>query len=83
MVARHPQVVRLLCGHVHCPVEVRWAGTIATAMPSVARDVRQGGEALAGEHAPMYHLHTMTEAGLVSDLRIATDGPPYEHDARS
>ena len=73
VVRRHPQVVRLLCGHVHCPVEVPWAGTVATTMPSVAMDVRMGVEALAGGHAPMYHLHQMTEAGLVSDLRIATD----------
>ncbi len=73
VVARHPQVVRLLCGHVHCPVEVPWAGTVATTMPSVAPDVRQGVEALAGDHAPMYHLHAMTDAGLVSDLRIVTD----------
>ena len=73
VVARHPQVVRLLCGHVHCPVEVPWAGTVATTMPSVAPDVRLGAEALAGDPAPMYHLHRMTEAGLVSDLRIATD----------
>ncbi len=63
----------MLCGHVHCPVEVPWAGTVATTMPSVAIDVRIGVEALAGNHAPIYHVHTMTAAGLVSDLRIVTD----------
>jgi 3',5'-cyclic AMP phosphodiesterase CpdA len=73
VVARHPQVLRLLCGHVHCPVEVPWAGTVATTMPSIAMDVRLGVESLAGDHSPMYHLHQMTQAGLVSDLRIATD----------
>ncbi len=67
------QVVRLLCGHVHCPVEVPWAGTVATTMPSVAVDLRQGVEAPAGDHAPIYHLHQMTDAGLVSELRIVTD----------
>ncbi len=73
VVGRHPQVVRLLCGHVHCPVEVPWAGTVATTMPSVAMDLRQGVESLTGDHAPIYHLHTMTEAGLIIDLRIVTD----------
>jgi len=70
---RHPQVVRLLCGHVHCPVEVPWAGTVATTMPSVAIDVRKGVAALSADHAPIYSLHAMTAAGLASDLRIVAD----------
>ncbi len=73
VVARHPQVRRLLCGHVHFPVEVPWAGTVATTMSSVAMDLRQGVETLAADHAPIYHLHQMTQAGLVSDPRIAAD----------
>ena len=72
MVGRHPQVVRLLCRHVHCPVEVPWAGTVATTMPSVAMDLRQGVETLSADQAPIYHLHQMTGAGLVKELRIVT-----------
>ncbi len=73
MAGRHPQVVRLLCRHVHCPVEMPWAGTVATTMPSDAMDLRQGVEALSADHAPIYHLHRMTQAGLISELRIVTD----------
>ena len=60
-----------------------WAGTVASTMPSVAIDLRQGLETLAGDHAPIYHLHTMTQAGLISELRIATERPPSAQDASS
>ena len=70
VVARHPQVVRLLCGHVHVPARRRWAGTIATVMPSVAVDVRKSVDPVHApvhaKDAPMYHVHVMTPgAGLV------------------
>jgi 3',5'-cyclic AMP phosphodiesterase CpdA len=31
IIARNPQVERILCGHHHRPIHVRYAGTIATA----------------------------------------------------
>ena len=38
IVARHSQIERVLCGHLHRPIQVRWAGTIAqTATPRRAR----------------------------------------------
>lgn len=36
IVQRHPNVERVLCGHVHRPIQVRWAGTIASVAPSTA-----------------------------------------------
>ncbi len=36
IVKRHPQVERVTCGHVHRPIQVRWAGTIASTAPSTA-----------------------------------------------
>jgi len=67
LVARHAQVVRLLCGHVHCPVETSWAGTRASVMPSVAVDVRKGVDAAED---PIYLLHRLSDGdGLVSAQR--------------
>ena len=36
IVARHPQVERVLCGHIHRPIQVRWHGTLASTCPSTA-----------------------------------------------
>jgi 3',5'-cyclic-AMP phosphodiesterase len=69
-VSRHPQVVRVLCGHVHCLHRETWGGTIATTMPSVAVDVRKGVEEAIGA-APLYLLHTFShDEGLVSHPRV-------------
>lgn len=72
-VRRHPQVVRVLCGHVHCLHREEWGGTVATTMPSVAVDVRKGVDEAIGE-APLYFLHRFSRDGdLVSDTRIVAD----------
>ncbi len=69
-VSRHPQVLRLICGHVHRLHGVRWGGTVATTMPSVAVDLRKGVDA-AIESAPLYLLHTASEdGGLISRARV-------------
>jgi len=34
LVSRHPQVVRVACGHIHRPIHVAWAGTVASTAPS-------------------------------------------------
>jgi 3',5'-cyclic AMP phosphodiesterase CpdA len=71
-VRRHPQVERLLCGHVHWSHRESWGGTIATTMPSVAVDLRKGVDP-ALEDAPLYVLHSFSQArGLVSRTRIAS-----------
>ncbi len=74
VVGRHPQVARLTCGHVHCPTERPWAGTVATTMPSVAVDVRKGVDESAARERPIYLLHRLTdEAGAVSQTRSVAD----------
>jgi len=36
LVARQPNVERVMCGHVHRPIQLRWAGTMASIAPSTA-----------------------------------------------
>ena len=36
IVAKHPQIERILCGHLHRPIQARFAGTIACTAPSTA-----------------------------------------------
>jgi len=71
LVGRHPQVVRLLCGHVHCPHrEEPWGGTVATTMPSVAVDLRKGVDAAIGD-APIYLVHALSpDRELVTRTRV-------------
>jgi 3',5'-cyclic AMP phosphodiesterase CpdA len=70
IVSRHSQVVGLLCGHVHWPVERHWAGTQARIMPSVAVDLRKGIDETEAREEPIYLLHRVSgETGLVSQAR--------------
>jgi Icc protein len=72
VVARHRQVVRLLCGHVHCAVERPWAGTVASIMPSVAVDVRKGDYGSEVGARPVYQLHKLAGAtGLATETKAA------------
>jgi 3',5'-cyclic AMP phosphodiesterase CpdA len=73
IVARHGQVVGMLCGHVHWPIERQWAGTEARIMPSVAIDVRHGVDEAEAEGRPIFMLHQTSAGanGLVSRTRLA------------
>lgn len=39
VVARHPQIERILCGHLHRPTLVRWRGTVASTCPATAHQI--------------------------------------------
>lgn len=72
LVSNYRQVIRLLCGHVHCLHHEHWAGTIATTMPSVAVDLRKGSDPAWGSN-PLYLLHTISSDGrLVTQTRLVT-----------
>lgn len=74
VIRRHSQVERMLCGHVHCPTQRSWAGTIATTMASVAVDVRKGIDETRAKSSPIYQLHEVSdEAGIVSWARLLAD----------
>jgi 3',5'-cyclic-AMP phosphodiesterase len=73
VVEGHPQVERVLCGHVHRPITRRFGGTVASTCPSTAHqvqlDLRQGGGLAVVAEPPACALHLWSEAGgLVSHL---------------
>ena len=75
VVSHHPQVVGMLCGHVHWLVERQWAGTSARIMPSVAVDLRKGIDETEARERPIYLLHRLSdEIGLVSQARMVDAG---------
>lgn len=39
IVAKNPQIERILCGHLHRPIQARFAGTLACTAPSTAHQV--------------------------------------------
>ncbi|WP_366555630.1 phosphodiesterase [Aquibaculum sediminis] len=78
IVARHPRVERLLCGHLHRPIQVRWAGTLAMTAPSTAHqmslDLRPDAPLTMHLEPPGFLLHQwIAGQGLVSHLLPSGD----------
>jgi Icc protein len=61
LVRRHPQVERIVCGHVHRSIQARFAGTMVTVAPSTAHQVslalQPASEASFVMEPPGFHLH--------------------------
>jgi 3',5'-cyclic AMP phosphodiesterase CpdA len=71
VIARHPNVERVLCGHIHRPIQVRFAGTIASVCPSpahqVALDLAPDAPSRFKMEPPGYQLHKWSDRnGIVS-----------------
>lgn len=70
VIARHPQVERILAGHVHRAMQIRFAGTIASACPStahqVAVDLRADGADTFTLEPPGFQLHRWNGRALFS-----------------
>ena len=78
IVRRHPQVERIVCGHIHRPICVRWNGTVVTAAPSTAHQVAlnlaSGAPVAWVAEPPACHLHVWQgESGLVTHLSYIDD----------
>ncbi|MCG6113943.1 MAG: phosphodiesterase [Mesorhizobium sp.] len=81
LVARHPQVERILCGHVHRPVQTRFGGTIAQIAPSIAHqvplDLRPDGPPAFIFEPPAFMLHHwQPDRGIVSHTHYIGDFGP-------
>jgi 3',5'-cyclic AMP phosphodiesterase CpdA len=82
IVAQHPQVERILCGHLHRSMQVRFHGTIASTCPStaqqVALDLRPNAPSAFVMEPPGYQLHHWNGALLVSHtVHIGEFDGPY------
>ncbi|HML10303.1 MAG TPA: phosphodiesterase [Stellaceae bacterium] len=83
IVRRHPQIERILCGHLHRTIDHRFAGTVAGTCPSTAHqlvlDTTPGAPAEFCFEPPGYQLHFWREGvGLVSHTAVFGDWPgPY------
>jgi 3',5'-cyclic-AMP phosphodiesterase len=73
VVARHPQVRRVVCGHIHRSIQAGWGGTVVCTAPSTSHQVAlnlsdTGGYELAME-PPAVQLHVLDPSyGIVSHL---------------
>ena len=82
LIARYPNVERVICGHVHRSMFVRFGGTIASAVPApahqVALDLRDDAPSAFMMEPPAYALHRYDPAtGIVTHHAYvdAADGP--------
>jgi 3',5'-cyclic AMP phosphodiesterase CpdA len=74
VVARHPQVERIICGHFHRPIQTRFAGTIASVCPSTAQqlvlNLAPGAEIGITYEPPGYQLHLWDGRQLVTHSAV-------------
>src|SRR3954452_16676078 len=85
VVARHPQIERILCGHLHRAIDRRFAGTVAGTAPSTAHQIRlnlvPGSRISFVFEPPGYQLHLWQESGLATYTAVLGDWP-VPQDAR-
>lgn len=70
IVRRHPQIVRIACGHVHRAAHAEWSGVAVSIAPSTAfqaaADFSVPGAFTPTAEPPAYHAHYWTGAALVT-----------------
>ena len=88
LVALYPNVERIICGHLHRSIQVRFGGTIAATVPSPAHqvclDLAPNGESLWALEPPGFGLHALPTGGRLVSHTVASgeyDGPYRFHDA--
>lgn len=83
IVRRHPRIERVLCGHIHRAIQVRFGGTIASTSPSPAHQVVLDLDPQARSQftmePPAFQLHLWSDdAGLISHTAyVGRFGGPY------
>ena len=81
LIRSHPEIERILCGHYHRPIQVRWAGTIGFVAPGtahqVALDLRPGEPNRFILEPPGFAIHVWSpETGVVSHTQPIGDFGP-------
>jgi 3',5'-cyclic AMP phosphodiesterase CpdA len=83
VVQRHPQVERVLCGHLHRPIQLRWHGTVVLTSPSTAHqvvlDLREEAPSAFAMEPPAFLVHVWHEGtGLLTHTSYVGEYPgPY------
>jgi len=82
VVARHKQIERILCGHLHRAIDRRFAGTIAGTAPSTAHQfclcLSPGARLRYALEPAGYQLHLWQGGALVTHTAVLGDWPgPY------
>jgi 3',5'-cyclic AMP phosphodiesterase CpdA len=85
VVRRFPQIQRLICGHLHRPIQALFAGTMASVCPSTAHqvllDLKPDTAARFVMEPPAFQLHLWTGQTLVTHTAYTGnyDGPyPFD-----
>ena len=70
VIERHSQVEAILCGHVHRPIQVRFAGTVASTAPSAAHQIPANLDTEAPSRfamePPAYRLHAYAPGSVLA-----------------
>ena len=66
VIAKHPQVARLFCGHIHRAFVASFGGTQAGSVPSIAADLRKGDYPPHLSERPIYQIHRFQPDGYFS-----------------
>lgn len=83
IIRRHPEVERVLCGHLHRPIQTRFAGTLAQTAPGTAHQLALALQPGATERfvmePPGYLLHQWSAAtGVVThQVTVGEHAGPY------
>src|SRR5262245_6806726 len=83
IIERHPQVERIVCGHLHRPISMRWRGTLVMTAPSTAHqvvlDLSENAPLAFSMEPPALLLHVWSEqGGLVTHTSYIGEFPgPY------
>lgn len=87
LVARHPNVERVICGHLHRSIQVRFGGSIASTVPSPAHqvclDLAPDAASAWTLEPPGFALHALSAGGLLVSHLAASgryDGPYPFHE---
>jgi 3',5'-cyclic AMP phosphodiesterase CpdA len=89
VIGSHPQVERILCGHLHRTIDHRFAGTIAGTAPATAHqlllDMTPNSRPYFAFEPPGYQLHLWRDGiGLVTHTAVFGDWPgPFPYHALS